>query len=312
MFKDFDFGILDSPDFKEDSVREEIIIPILRSLGYSASGTNRVIRSKSLAHPYVHIGTKKHTVKIIPDYLIKAGEEFCWVLDAKSPREDIQSGKNVEQAFSYAIHPEIRAFRYALCNGRELVVFDVNKIEPQLYVKMEEVEDRFHEVERLLSPIAFTNPFLLTFKPDFGLHMLKLGMAPNSKHVFTPIGIGTIAKIEDNLYTAFIEVQFGDLSLALSLDFDQDRFHELIQVLPKEQAPLVSRALSKQPFAVAFKNPDLDLTFSSSITQVLPSPYVVIGDTLPEVCVEAKLGHQVHIDEYQDYLPLWVERFFVL
>ncbi len=42
----FDFNLVDSPGFKEDSVREEIIHPLLKALGYAASGPNQIIRSK--------------------------------------------------------------------------------------------------------------------------------------------------------------------------------------------------------------------------------------------------------------------------
>ena len=34
MFEDLDFSVLDDPSFKEDAVREEIIAPILKRLGY--------------------------------------------------------------------------------------------------------------------------------------------------------------------------------------------------------------------------------------------------------------------------------------
>lgn len=59
MFDEFDFKLLDDPDFKEDSVREELILPIIKKLGYSASGDSRIIRSKSLVHPYVAIGSQQ-------------------------------------------------------------------------------------------------------------------------------------------------------------------------------------------------------------------------------------------------------------
>ena len=39
--QDFDFSLLDSSGFKEDSVREEISLPILNALGYEASGAKR-------------------------------------------------------------------------------------------------------------------------------------------------------------------------------------------------------------------------------------------------------------------------------
>lgn len=68
IFDKFDITLLNDSNFKEDSVREEIIVPILTKLGYSASGENRIIRSKPLEHPYVQFGTKSQRVNIIPDY----------------------------------------------------------------------------------------------------------------------------------------------------------------------------------------------------------------------------------------------------
>src|SRR5713101_7636439 len=73
MFTDFDFSVLDTPDFKEDAVREEIIAPIIRRLGYRPGGPMQVLRSKSLIHPFVMIGSKRHAVNIIPDYTLYAG-----------------------------------------------------------------------------------------------------------------------------------------------------------------------------------------------------------------------------------------------
>ena len=98
MLKDFDFSLLDDPEFKEDSVREEIISPILKKLGYNSSKFPKITRSKSLSHPYVFIGSKKYDIKIIPDYLLTVDENNRWILDAKSPKENILQGKNPEQS----------------------------------------------------------------------------------------------------------------------------------------------------------------------------------------------------------------------
>jgi len=49
--QEFDFSELESPDFKEDSVREEIVKPLLNALGYSLAAKNRIHRSKKLKHP---------------------------------------------------------------------------------------------------------------------------------------------------------------------------------------------------------------------------------------------------------------------
>ena len=118
MFEKFDFSVLDDASFKEDAVREEIVAPILRKLGYRPSGAQRVVRSKSLTHPFVMIGSKKHPVSIVPDYTLFHDDTPLMVLDAKAPNQPIVACQNVEQVYSYAIHPEVRCEHYSLCNGR--------------------------------------------------------------------------------------------------------------------------------------------------------------------------------------------------
>ncbi len=288
IYSDFDFSLLDDPEFKEDSVREELIVPLLKALGYNASGPNKITRSKPLTHPYVHIGTKKHKVNIIPDYLLRVGDEHNWILDAKAPGEDILKGKNPEQAFSYAIHPEVRAFRYALCNGRQISIFDVSKVKPLLVLSLEDITEKFKEVERLLNPLAFTKPYIFDFKPDFGLFMLKSGAHIEQTQHFMPIGIPLLAKVEDGLYTVFVSMLHGDIWLGISFDFDEVRFEQLMQAFPDDKEKEAREALKRQPYKIIFK------------------------DNTPEVCVDAKFGETVHSNENEDYLPLLVDRFYVL
>ena len=126
LLSDFDFSLLDSPDFKEDSVREELILPVLKALGYTPSKKNKIHRSKAVKHPFVKVGTKKRKLTNFPDYLLEADGKFAWILDAKAPNEEIKSGDHVEQTYFYAIHPEIRVPLFALCNGREFVVFETS------------------------------------------------------------------------------------------------------------------------------------------------------------------------------------------
>jgi hypothetical protein len=70
LFSDFDFELLKSPEFKEDSVREELILPILKALGYSVHGQYKIIRSKKLRHPFVSVGSKEVPLTNFPDYLL--------------------------------------------------------------------------------------------------------------------------------------------------------------------------------------------------------------------------------------------------
>ena len=154
-FENFDFSILNDPDFKEDSVREEIILPIIKNLGYQIYGNNRIIRSKNLEHPFVKVGTKKRKIKIIPDYLFEVSGKYAWVLDAKNPSENIISGDNLEQAYFYAIHPDIRVDYYALCNGKEFVLRKIDNEKAVIYFRVDEIESYWEQFKSILSPDAF-------------------------------------------------------------------------------------------------------------------------------------------------------------
>ncbi|MEJ7576886.1 MAG: hypothetical protein WKF74_07770 [Pyrinomonadaceae bacterium] len=96
LFSGFDFSLLESSSFKEDSVREELIVPILKALGYGSSGKNKIHRSKTVNHPFVKVGTKKRKLTNFPDYLLEVEGKYAWVLDAKAPDEEIKTGGHNE------------------------------------------------------------------------------------------------------------------------------------------------------------------------------------------------------------------------
>lgn len=154
LFGNLDFAdVRNNPGFKEDSVREVIILPIIRALGYSE---NNIIRSKNLEHPFLKIGSKKRPITLVPDYTFKIGSSYAWVLDAKAPNQKIKDDDNVDQVYSYATHPEIRSTYFALCNGLEFSVFrttDTNN--PVLFFSVDEIEYHWDELIRLLSPSSF-------------------------------------------------------------------------------------------------------------------------------------------------------------
>jgi 16S rRNA G966 N2-methylase RsmD len=158
MFKEFDFNVLNSKEFKEDAVREELINPILKKLGYKAFGENKIIYSKKLQHPFIKTGTGKNSTREIinfPDYLLEVNKKYCWVLDAKSPVENILTGVHKEQAYFYAIHPDIRVRYYALCNGQFFTVYDVSRSSAIINVSLVEIEKYWTKIEELLSPKSF-------------------------------------------------------------------------------------------------------------------------------------------------------------
>lgn len=162
LYKDFDFNLLNTPDFKEDSVREELVLPLLKNLNYKSTGRNKIIRSKTLEHPFVKIGSGKRKINIIPDYLLEVAGKYAWVLDAKSPDEEIKTGENCEQVYFYAIHPDIRVNIYALCNGKEFILFNISKTKPELYFQLDEIGKHWDKIKNILSPDSFVQMAILS------------------------------------------------------------------------------------------------------------------------------------------------------
>jgi len=176
LFADFDFGEMDSPDFKEDSVREEIIKPILGELGYTASGKNKIQRSKKLRHPFVKTGVGKRHITNYPDYLLSVDGKNAWVLDAKSPGEEVLTGEHRDQAYFYAIHPQIRVKYYALCNGKEFALFAVDQDDPILHFHVSEYKKHWEILRSYVAPKVFGSRPLETEKlfEDFDYTTAKI------------------------------------------------------------------------------------------------------------------------------------------
>ena len=152
---DFDFQLLNASEFKEDSVREEIVHPILKELGYSAGGLNRIVRSRTLSHPFVKTGSGEREIRIVPDYLLLVANKPAWVLDAKAPSQMVTSGGNVEQTYFYAIHPDIRSQYFALCNGKEFALFEKDRQGLALHFEISEIGHYWNELYALLAPVGF-------------------------------------------------------------------------------------------------------------------------------------------------------------
>ena len=155
IFENFDFSLLGNSDFKEDSVREVLIKPFLNALGYSASGQDKIIRSKGLTDPYVNHGSKRKRIRLIPDYLLEVNEKYAWVLDAKAPSESVLKGDYIEQIYSYAIHPDVRVKFYALCNGKEFILFHMDQREAILYFQLSEIDQHWEKIKTYLAPSSF-------------------------------------------------------------------------------------------------------------------------------------------------------------
>ena len=123
-FPPYDFDTLNETD-----IREEIVAPLLRILGYRSGAENNVIREQPLNYPKSFLGRKKGSDPILrggANYICEIQKQVRWVIEAKSPDAAIGL-ESEEQSWSYANHPEIRAVYFCLANGKEFKIFQTNR-----------------------------------------------------------------------------------------------------------------------------------------------------------------------------------------
>ena len=128
-------------DFKEADVREEIINPILKILGYRKGQYFSVDREK-------HLSFLGKTSKYI-DYNLTLWKENFWIIEAKRPLAgDSFNYNELKQAVEYSIHPKINAAIVVLCDGIKLEVFDreENLEEAILSFKIVDLLDNFNKL----------------------------------------------------------------------------------------------------------------------------------------------------------------------
>ncbi|WP_452227136.1 restriction endonuclease [Lacinutrix cladophorae] len=281
----FDYELLKNPEFKEDSVREEIVVPIIKGLGYSANKPNQIIRSRNLIHPFVSIGSQKKKVYIIPDYLLEVDEKPTWILDAKSPSESIIKSKNVEQAYSYAMHPEVRARFFSLCNGKEFVLFSVDDFEPLMHFHIQELPLFWENMKAILSPENIFSKSSLDYKKDLGLHLKRLGFDQNTVLVFPQIPITGITQLDDDMFTINVGgANLNDTTYVATFDFHLDVFKQLKGKIPDEGFERLLIRNEKSRLALRFP------------------------DRAYLVDVECEVGEKLEENEKEIFLPLKLTR----
>lgn len=177
----------------EAAVREEIIAPILRALHYDSNGDNDVRYGLSLRYPRKVLGRKNKAsdrrIRGIADYLCRAGRRVPWIIEAK-PSEPI-TDDDIEQAYSYAKHPEIRASYFCLCNGIEFRVYATEAdptVGPLRTVDPTNAVDAAKELSSLLGAEALLTRFAQVAadsRPPIGRGLLSFAQILRGKIVYS-------------------------------------------------------------------------------------------------------------------------------
>jgi hypothetical protein len=145
----------------ETDVREVIVRPLIESLGYGRDDETRILTEKTLRYDRSYLGHKKPK-KDPPlvgraDYICEVISFGSWVVEVKSPSSEL-SQDVVEQAHTYAMHPEIAASFILITNGRKFRLYETAKLERAALEWNFDDEDKDESLLRLsnvLSPLAF-------------------------------------------------------------------------------------------------------------------------------------------------------------
>jgi hypothetical protein len=150
------------PDFdsmNETDVREVIVRPLIERLGYRHGTEATILTEKTLRYDRAFLG-HKNPKKDPPlagraDYICEVISFGRWVVEVKSPSEEL-SQDVVEQAHTYAMHPEIAASFFLITNGRNFRLYETAKLErAALEWGFEDEDDNLLRLFNILSPAAF-------------------------------------------------------------------------------------------------------------------------------------------------------------
>lgn len=224
------FEPINFEQLNETDVREEILAPLLRRLGYRSGTINNVIREQSLRYPKIFLGRKDPKrdpeLRGKADYICEADGKVRWTIEAKSPAIKVAID-DIEQAYSYSNHPEVRAVYFCISNGHEFKVYQTNlspQSPPLLSILYEEFNEKFDVIKNLLSPAAicrdwpaqtvdFGNPIGPGLRSVARITGGYIQFANNSLDLVSLKGLtdtitgGAIERNENNQLIAFIEIR---------------------------------------------------------------------------------------------------------
>lgn len=143
----------------ETDVRAEIAEPLLAALGYRRGTSNDISRELSLTYARQSLGRKKPSdppLRGRADFVLSVLGAGRWVLETKAPHEPIDLDA-IEQAITYARHPEVSAAYAAILNGVRLTVHHTSQTsaeKPRVDLTISDVAALAKQLAGLLSPAA--------------------------------------------------------------------------------------------------------------------------------------------------------------
>jgi hypothetical protein len=143
----------------ESDVREDVAMPLLRMLGYATGTANDIVREKTLGYANDFLGRKKKSDPMLrgrADYILTVIGAGSWTLEIKAADVEIDHDA-IEQAITYARHPEVAGFYAAVLNGRRFVAYHNTQRSdepPLIDLPVRELKELAMQLESTFSPSA--------------------------------------------------------------------------------------------------------------------------------------------------------------
>jgi hypothetical protein len=179
----------------EQSVREAIIYPLLTTLGYEQGTEADIITEYPLHYDRIFLGHRSKDDPILrgrADYVCQIVGVTRWTIEAKPPSASLTI-RDVQQAFTYAVHPEVAAPLFVITNGREFRIYKTHNLDnPELAWFLEEMSDRLPEIRAVLGPDAIRRQYgrqhsaETAIAPGFGVWAKVAGGAITVRDFFSP------------------------------------------------------------------------------------------------------------------------------
>lgn len=163
-------------EMNETDVREMIVRPLLRDLGYEHGTENNIRTEQTFRYAKTFLGRKKPNkdpdIVGRADYILDVIGVGRWVVEVKAPSEDITQDV-VEQAFTYAAHPEVAALFFLVTNGRTFQLYRTSSLTaPLMAWTWDETEEVLLALANLVGPEAIRRKTKL-LEPDTGKPLAK-------------------------------------------------------------------------------------------------------------------------------------------
>lgn len=223
----------------ETDVREHIVRPFLEKLGYRYGTEASIKTEQTFRYGKAFLGRKNPSkdpdLVGRADYILDVASYGRWVVEVKASTVTIDQDA-VEQAHTYAAHPEVNALFFLLTNGNEFRLYKTSSLSaPLMAWAYEDLPSMFMAILNLVGPDAIKRRAKL-FEPDQG-KPLAPGIASNVRVV------GGFVEYTDHAsdHPLVSAEDVNGLRLPITGGFvgrsDDGRIHALVKVA--EAAPLM-------------------------------------------------------------------------